>query len=381
MGVRRAPTAPEGLAPTVNLTALVKTTGHGSRWLRAAVAIILLGALLALPASPSGASTADDEATFVAMINNLRTAHGLNALAVDSHLTSQARHWADVMAADDQLKHAGDLSAGMAPGWDLLGENVGVHTIHDLNALFQAFVASPHHLENLLDPRFEYVGVGVTITPSGKVWTTHRFMSVPTPAPAPPPAPAPTAPPAPATTAPPPPPPPAPTPAAAPAPTTAPRPTEPPPAPTTRSAAPAPTTTTTTTAPAPTPTPTESAADPGPGPGPDAPAAGAAAAGDSSLDAPADAVEHLAHAATLGVTVAGDQQAAGAEPAGRSTTSLAAAAAVPGLLPYGQPFSNDPFDRDPFDVRPFAALLLDAGTAPDRELVSTVLTLLAGAGA
>ena len=45
--------------------------------------MILLGVLLAVPAMPSGAAAADDEATFVALINNLRTSHGLNALAVD----------------------------------------------------------------------------------------------------------------------------------------------------------------------------------------------------------------------------------------------------------------------------------------------------------
>lgn len=303
-------------------------------------AVILLGALLALPAAPSGAAAADDEATFVALINNLRTSHGLNALAVDPQLTAQARHWTDVMAGDDQLKHAGDLSSGISTRWDLLGENVGVHTVHDINGLFQAFVASPHHLENLLDPRFEYVGVGVTVTSSGKVWTTHRFMSVPSaPAPAPPA-------PAPATTAPPPPPPPptaAPTPATvapAPPPTTgaasrpAPPAAAPAPAPTTTpapSAAPAPA----PPAPAPSPSPEPAADDPGPSP--DALAAGAP-------DTPVSPVQQLALAAALGVTVAADQQWPDTDP---------------GSGPDGQPFSNDPFNRDPFDVRPLAALLLD----------------------
>lgn len=338
----------------MNLTALVKTTARGSRWFRAAAVVLLVGALLALPAAPSGASSPDDEAAFVALINNLRRSHGLNALVVDPELTAQARRWTDVMAADDQLKHAGDLSSGISARWDLLGENVGVHTVHDVNGLFQAFVASPHHLENLLDPRFEYVGVGVTVTPSGKVWTTHRFMSVPSaPAPAPPPPPAPT------TTAPPPPPPPpppAPAPTAAPTPATAaPAPAPPPatsaPRPTVPAPAPAPTSTPTTPATegAPEPTPAPDPVDDDPGPSPDALAAGAAPA---VADAPESTVQQLAFAAALGVTVAADQQ-----------TDTADASHGRGL--DGQPFSNDPFDRDPFDVRPLVALLLDGAATPD----------------
>jgi hypothetical protein len=183
------------------------------------VALLALAAILVVPAAPSGAGT-DDEAAFVTMINDLRTAHGLNRLTVDRELTAQARHWSEVMASNDRLEHAGDLAAGITADWDVLGENVGVHTVHDLDGLFQAFVASPPHLDNLLDPRFDYVGVGVTTTASGKVWTTHRFMSVPAPVAPPPdlapvapgpvqppppdstPAPAPSPPPAPATPAP-----------------------------------------------------------------------------------------------------------------------------------------------------------------------------------
>jgi len=305
--------------------------------------VILVGALLALPAAPSGAAAPDDEAAFVAMINNLRTSRGLNALVVDPELTAQARRWTDVMAADDQLKHAGDLSSGISARWDLLGENVGVHTIHDISGLFQAFVASPHHLENLLDPQFEYVGVGVTVTPSGKVWTTHRFMSVP-PAPAPAPTPPPPPAPAPAPTAPPPPPPPAPpAPAAAPTPATAAATPPPPPtaaAPRPASPAPAPAPVTTTTPAVPVPAVPEPAGAPtpdDPGPSPDALAAGGGP--------PSSPVEQLAFAAALGVAVAAEQQPNGADQ---------------GSGPDGQPFSNDPFNRDPFDVRPLAALLLDA---------------------
>ncbi|MGF1599830.1 MAG: CAP domain-containing protein, partial [Acidimicrobiales bacterium] len=155
---------------------------------------------LLIAQSPAGASPASDEGTFVALINDYRASNGLPALVVDNQLTGLARQWAGNMAARDTLDHAGDLSVGVSTDWDVLGENVGVHSVHDLTALFQAFVASPGHRANLLDPRFDYVGVGVVHGPDGKIWTTHRFRSVPgsiAPPPPPPttPPPAPTAPP------------------------------------------------------------------------------------------------------------------------------------------------------------------------------------------
>jgi hypothetical protein len=145
--------------------------------------LVLLVAVVGLvaPATPAAADTYSDEAWFVAQINQLRQSRGLNALSVDSELTGQARHWAQVMANDNQLKHTSDMSVGISAPWDVLGENVGVHElarVDNLQELFQAFVSSPSHLDNLLDPRFEHVGVGVVYDGNGKIWTAHRFMSV-----------------------------------------------------------------------------------------------------------------------------------------------------------------------------------------------------------
>ena len=87
----------------------------------------------------------------------------------------------------------------------------------------QAFINSPAHYANLVDPAWTHVGVGVTFAADGRMYTTHNFMALgggragaaaPAPAAAAPsaPAPAPTPPPTTTTTAPPPPPPPPPEP-------------------------------------------------------------------------------------------------------------------------------------------------------------------------
>jgi pyruvate/2-oxoglutarate dehydrogenase complex dihydrolipoamide acyltransferase (E2) component len=75
-----------------------------------------------------------------------------------------------------------------------LGENVGVGG--DVTSLMNAFVNSPAHYRNIVDPEFNYIGVGVSYDAQGRIYTTHDFMrlddaSAPDAAPAPEPAPAP----------------------------------------------------------------------------------------------------------------------------------------------------------------------------------------------
>ncbi|MFN7148796.1 MAG: CAP domain-containing protein [Microthrixaceae bacterium] len=183
----------------------------------AAMAVLVFSLVAAAPADAGHASTAvamQDPAAaandFVARINQLRASKGLGALSVDGELTAQATQWATTMANAGRIFHASDLSVGITANWSKLGENVGVGG--DTSSLFQAFVNSPSHYANLVDPAYSRVGVGV-VHAGGRMYTAHRFMGVAPAAAAPPPtappttaAPPPTAPPttaAPATTAPP----------------------------------------------------------------------------------------------------------------------------------------------------------------------------------
>ncbi len=149
------------------------------------VAAVLAVSATVLAAGPTSAG-AGDEQRFIQLINQTRAAAGLPALSVHPELTAQARAWASSMAANDQLAHSADISVGITAPWTVLGENVGVHGIRDVDQLHGAFVASPGHYANLVDDRYRYVGVGVVVTESGKLWTTHRFMATAEPATTPP---------------------------------------------------------------------------------------------------------------------------------------------------------------------------------------------------
>lgn len=170
---------------------------------------------VAVPAATApGSPSPEFESQFVSRINGLRASKGLSQLQVSGQLQGVARSWTERMVGAGQISHNPNLASEVSGDWTKLGENVGVG--YDVDGLMKAFINSPAHYKNLVDPDWSHVGVGVTMAPDGRMYTTHNFMamgSAPAPA-APKPAPAPRAPapPAPATTttAPPPPPPPPP---------------------------------------------------------------------------------------------------------------------------------------------------------------------------
>lgn len=145
-----------------------------------AVAVIsVLGAMgLALgTAAPAGASsdTASMESAFVAKINSLRASKGLGTLAVHGELTSIGRSWAGQMASVGDISHNPSFPNQVGADWLKLGENVGRG--YDVNSLFDAFVRSPAHYKNLVDPAFTHVGVGVVMA-GNTIFTAHQFMQL-----------------------------------------------------------------------------------------------------------------------------------------------------------------------------------------------------------
>jgi hypothetical protein len=147
-----------------------------------------------------------DETCFVQQTNATRASKGLSVLPVSGSLASEARTHSQAMASSNSLYHS---TADQYPGnWIGLGENVGVGpTCNDVQ---QAFLASPHHYENIVDPKWTSIGIGVVPSSDGTgLWVTVAFEQFPAapappaPAPAPAPTPAPAPKPAPTTPAPP----------------------------------------------------------------------------------------------------------------------------------------------------------------------------------
>jgi uncharacterized protein YkwD len=200
----------------------MRHTGRGGhRSARAAASVLLavvsLAALAVDVASPAHAAPtavaadAGAESAFVSRINAIRASRGLGPLTVDSELVGVARGWTDHMADAGGISHNPNLSGAVSAPWRKLGENVGAG--YDVDGLMEAFINSPAHYRNIVEPSYNYIGVGVTYGADGRMYTTHDFMYLEEAGPPPPPpAYEPPPPPRPARSAPPPEPPPAPEP-------------------------------------------------------------------------------------------------------------------------------------------------------------------------
>ena len=138
---------------------------------------LLLGgaAVVAIWALTSGTAFASgEESCFTSKINAARSAAGRAPLATRSDLVTIARRHSARMAASGTIFHNSNLANEAPSDWQSLGENVGMGpTCDDIHT---AFMNSTHHRENILDPSFNYVGVGVVIASDGTIYVTEVFM-------------------------------------------------------------------------------------------------------------------------------------------------------------------------------------------------------------
>lgn len=115
------------------------------------VASIAASTALATPAfaSPSG--------DLAAATNSSRAAAGLPGLQLNAQLDSVAQAWANHLAATNDLEHNGALRSQVS-NWTNLGENVGM--AGDIVSVQKAFMNSPEHRANILNPKYTEMGVG-----------------------------------------------------------------------------------------------------------------------------------------------------------------------------------------------------------------------------
>jgi uncharacterized protein YkwD len=103
-------------------------------------------------------------AAVVCLINQRRTRRGLPALTVSPRLNSSAQAWTSVMVATGNFSHgpgtafASRISA-TGYDWRTAGENIATGYATP-SAVVSAWMASPDHCRNILDPSFRNVGTG-----------------------------------------------------------------------------------------------------------------------------------------------------------------------------------------------------------------------------
>ena len=123
-----------------------------------------------------------DELQSRVLVNVARAAAGVAPLAESPELDKMARAQAARMAARGEIYHNPNLgSDATASGlqWVRVGENVGVGP--DIPIIHAAFLASPHHRDNLLFPQYTIMGLGVvpgTGDKSGMIFVAHVFAQL-----------------------------------------------------------------------------------------------------------------------------------------------------------------------------------------------------------
>jgi hypothetical protein len=191
-----------GLRGTV-LLAVVVAVAAGLSWAPVAAA------------APSAVLATGDAAQLLDLVNGDRADNGLAPLHWRDDVAAIALSWSTQMAATGVLAHNDAYfspATGAALGSGARGENVAF--TGSVDAANYAFMNSPGHRANILDPRFTDVGIAVVPDRNGGIWVTEDFIQTagpPTFAPSPDPQPevAPPAMPEPAAAEPPPPEPPA----------------------------------------------------------------------------------------------------------------------------------------------------------------------------
>ena len=128
---------------------------------------------------PSPQFDAAGEQQLVDLINQVRTAQGLESLVVDERLTEAARKHTELMVQHSALSHQFEdepppqtrvSNTGLAS--DAQGENVDLN--QSIAGAHDALMHSAPHRANILDPDYNAIGVGVIRT-GGQVWVTEDF--------------------------------------------------------------------------------------------------------------------------------------------------------------------------------------------------------------
>jgi len=162
------------------------------------VPLLLLPLLAALVtgAVPTGAAQAKavytngtrlnaHEAAIVGYINQARRQARLSPVTVSAGTTDVARRWALSMATARTLRHnpnfAAEVGRSGSPRWRKVSENVGYASACDPRQLFDAYMKSPGHRKNILDPKVRFVGMGSVDRadpkwPCGIVWNAMNFV-------------------------------------------------------------------------------------------------------------------------------------------------------------------------------------------------------------
>ena len=132
-------------------------------------------------AAKSTTKATTEEVQALALLNNDRAKHGLAPLVYNAELNKLAETYADDMIKRGFFAH--NNPEGLTPfdrmknagiSYQYAGENLALNDT--VEAAEIAFMNSPKHRENILNPHYTEVGIGVKHGPNGKVYVVQEFI-------------------------------------------------------------------------------------------------------------------------------------------------------------------------------------------------------------
>jgi uncharacterized protein YkwD len=130
-----------------------------------------------------------EEQRFIDLVNSERVANGMSVLKIDPTLVEVSRAHSKEMCDKSYFNHVSPTSglnmpldrylamAEHRPRTVYLGENLFYCSIVDVNRGHVSLMNSPSHRENIMNPKFELIGVGVYKNEAGEFWVTEMFLT------------------------------------------------------------------------------------------------------------------------------------------------------------------------------------------------------------
>ena len=140
---------------------------------RATRRVAAFAALAAVVVMALGACSPEEDRG-VQLVNDSRAAAGLPGLALNVDLYLKAQGWSNQLANSQSLYHS-NLPDGNGYNWCRLGENVGYGGTPQI--IERAYMASPGHRRNILDPHWDSAGVGYRRAGS-RIYTVQVFVKL-----------------------------------------------------------------------------------------------------------------------------------------------------------------------------------------------------------
>lgn len=131
------------------------------------------------PAKPAPGMDSTGALQLLDLVNQARAQAGLGALVMRDDIVSIAVGHSEDMSRQQLLFHNDNYftsAVRSSLGAGALGENVDMN--FNIPAVNAAFLASPHHFANMVDPRFTAAGIGVVIDSAGGYWVTEDFAQI-----------------------------------------------------------------------------------------------------------------------------------------------------------------------------------------------------------